>query len=144
MAIGDDGRREAAKKPRESPSDVYEVEGQWKTEGIGTDCHGRTDCYLIHGVPPECLPAEHMHPCDYGELHARLAEPIGPEPERTCQMDRSEFADFAPEYEGPYTCPKCGEETAVLACVNDGGDMEWMKPRFCGFCGAKAVEAVDE
>lgn len=63
--------------------------------------------------------------------------------ERTCQMDKSEFADFAPEYEGLYSCPKCGEETAVLACVNEGGDMEWMKPRFCGFCGAKVVANAD-
>lgn len=74
----------------------------------------------------------------------KLAELIEPEPERTCQMDKSEFADFAPEYEGLYSCSKCGEETAVLACVNDGGDMEWMKPRFCGFCGAKVVELVEE
>ena len=73
-----------------------------------------------------------------------LAELIEPEPERTCQMDKSEFADFAPEYEGLYSCTKCGEETAVLACVNEDGDMEWMKPRFCGFCGAKVVEVVDE
>lgn len=51
---------------------------------------------------------------------------------------------FAPEYEGLYSCPKCGEETAVLACVNEGGDMERMKPRFCGFCGAKVVEVVEE
>lgn len=72
----------------------------------------------------------------------RLADLIEPEPERTCRMDKSEFADFAPEYEGLYSCPKCGEETAVLACVNEDGDMEWMKPRFCGFCGAKVVEAV--
>lgn len=42
-------------------------------------------------------------------------------PERTYQMDKSEFADFAPEYEGLYTCSKCCEETAVLACVNEGG-----------------------
>lgn len=60
------------------------------------------------------------------------------------QMDKSEFADFAPEYEGLYSCSNCGEETAVLACVNEGGDMEWMKPRFCGFCGAKVVEVVEE
>ena len=59
-------------------------------------------------------------------------------------MDKSEFADFAPEYEGLYSCSNCGEETAVLACVNEGGDMEWMKPRFCGFCGAKVVEVVEE
>lgn len=142
--ISDNERREVAKKLLELPSDVYEVEGQWKTEGISTDCHDQTDYYLIHDVLLECLPAEHMHPCDYEELHARLAELIEPEPERTCQMDKSEFADFAPEYEGLYSCPKCGEETAVLACVNEGGDMEWIKPRFCGFCGAKVVEVVDE
>lgn len=70
----------------------------------------------------------------------RLADLLEPEPERTCTMDKSEFADFAPEYEGLYSCPKCGEETAVLACVNEDGDMEWVKPRFCGFCRAKVVE----
>lgn len=43
----------------------------------------------------------------------RLADLLEPEPERTCTMDKSEFADFAPEYEGLYSCPKCGEETAV-------------------------------
>lgn len=69
-----------------------------------------------------------------------LADLLEPEPERTCTMDKSEFADFAPEYKGLHSCPKCGEETAVLACVNEDGDMEWVKPRFCGFCGAKVVE----
>lgn len=82
---------------------------------------------------------------DYGSWYKeadvlRLADLIEPEPERTCRMDKSEFADFAPEYEGLYSCLKCGEETAVLACVNEDGDMEWVKPRFCGFCGAKVVE----
>lgn len=70
----------------------------------------------------------------------RLVDLLEPEPERTCTMDKSEFADFASEYEGLYSCSKCGEETAVLACVNENGDMEWVKPRFCGFCGAKVVE----
>lgn len=72
-----------------------------------------------------------------------LADLIEPEPERTCTMDKSEFADFAPEYEGLYSCPKRGEQTAVLACVNEDGDMEWIKPRSCGFCGAKVVNATD-
>lgn len=81
---------------------------------------------------------------DYGSWYEEadvrhLADLIEPEPERTCRMDKSEFAGFAPEYEGLYSCPKCGEETAVLACVNEGGDMEWIKPRFCGSCGAKVV-----
>lgn len=72
-----------------------------------------------------------------------LADLIEPEPERTCTMDKSEFADFAQEYEGLYSCSKCGEQTAVLACVNEDGDMEWIKPRSCGFCGAKVVNATD-
>ncbi|WP_432315662.1 hypothetical protein [Collinsella aerofaciens] len=70
----------------------------------------------------------------------RLADLIEPESEQTCTMDKSEFADFAPEYEGLYSCHKCGEQTAVLACVNEDGDMEWVKPRFCGFCGGRVVE----
>lgn len=69
----------------------------------------------------------------------RLADLMEPK-ERTCQMDKSEFADFAQEYKGLHSCHKCGEQTAVLACVNESGDMEWVKPRFCGFCGAKVVE----
>lgn len=73
----------------------------------------------------------------------RLADLIEPEPERTCTMDKSEFADFAPEYEGLHSCSKCGEETAVLACVNEDGDMEWVKPRFCGYCGVKVVNDTD-
>ena len=79
----------------------------------------------------------------FQDVADRLADLIEPEPERTCTMDKSEFADFAPEYEGLYSCSKCGEQTAVLACVNEDGDMEWIKPRSCGFCGAKVVNATD-
>lgn len=63
--------------------------------------------------------------------------------ERTCHMEKCEFADFAPEYEELHTCSKCGEQTAVLACVNDNGDTEWIKPRFCGYCGAKVTDDAD-
>ena len=77
---------------------------------------------------------------DFDIVLDKLADLIEPAPERTCQMDKSEFADFAQEYEGLHSCHKCGEQTAVLACVNESGDMEWVKPRFCGFCGAKVVE----
>lgn len=73
----------------------------------------------------------------------RLADLIEPETERVCQMDKSEFADFAQEYEGLYSCHKCGEQTAVLACVNENGDMEWVKPRFCGCCGSKVMSDAD-
>lgn len=129
-----------ARKLRELPIDMYEVEEKWESEGLNTDCHDQTDYYLIYFVLFGCLPADHMHLCDYEELHTRLADLIEPELERTCQMDKSEFADFAQEYEGLHSCHKCGEQTAVLACVNESGDMEWVKPRFCGFCGAKVAE----
>ncbi len=58
-------------------------------------------------------------------------------------MNESEFADFDPECKGLHFCHECGEQTAVMACVNEDGDTEWIKPRFCGFCGAKAVANAD-
>lgn len=144
--ITDNERREVAQKLRGLPIDIYSTIDEWEKDGlfINNSVSDEGDYSQIHDAVFGCFPAKYMHPGDYEELHERLAELIEPEPERTCQMDKSEFADFAPEYEGLYSCPKCGEETAVLACVNDGGDMEWIKPRFCGYCGAKVVEVVDE
>lgn len=119
--ITDNDRREVAERMR-----LYDV-SEFKESAI---------------VPfLDCLGAGYLN---WREVLDSLADLIEPEPERTCQMDKSEFADFAPEYEGLYSCHKCGEETAVLACVNEGGDMEWIKPMFCGFCGAKVVEVVEE
>lgn len=121
--VTNDERREVAKKLRELPSDVYEVESQWKTEGISTDCHDQTDYYLIHDVLLECLPAEHMHPFDYEELHARLAELIEPEPERTCRM-----IDNGAEF----CCSECDWR-------HDYDDEPW----FCAGCGAKVIQYED-
>lgn len=130
--ITDNERHEVAKKLRELPSDVYEVEGQWKTEGISTDCHDQTDYYLIHDVLLECLPAEHMHPCDYEELHARIADLIEPEPERTCHMEPDETASHA--MCGPAVrCDACGAAVPAVGTL-----------RYCPNCGAKVVEVVDE
>lgn len=86
---------------------------------------------------PECLMNQGARIL---RTEAEAAEAWNRRAERTCQMDKSEFADFAQEYEGLHSCHKCGEQTAVLACVNESGDMEWVKPRFCGFCGAKVAE----
>lgn len=128
--INDERRREVARNLRKLV----------RLSGSGS-CHATSICNAL-GLIDENRYAPSAYYCGDSVMH--LADLIEPEPERTCQMDKSEFADFATEYEGLYSCTKCGEETAVLACVNEDGDMEWMKPRFCGFCGAKVVEVVDE
>lgn len=123
MAISNDERREVAKKLRELPSDVYEVEGQWKTEGISTDCHDQTDYYLIHDVLLECLPAEYMHPGDYEELHERLADLID---RPTCEM-----AECSIDH---------GSRSWGMRCSRCGTEFEHEKPvygwRYCPNCGA--------
>lgn len=39
------------------------------------------DYYQLHNVVMGCFPAENMHPCDYEDLHNRLADLIDPEGE---------------------------------------------------------------
>lgn len=73
-----DERREMARRLRELPTDMYEVEERWESKGLETECHDHTDYCLIHYAALGCLPAEHMHTCDYEELHSRLADLIEP------------------------------------------------------------------
>lgn len=131
--VTNDERREVAKKLRELPSDVYEVEGQWKTEGISTDCHDQTDYYLIHDVLLECLPAEHMHPCDYEELHARLAELIEPG-QRTCEIKREQHPGYPTTYG---ICSRCNALVNAERAVSNA--TEYLPTRFCPNCGARVI-----
>lgn len=131
MAISNDERREVAKKLRELPSDVYEVEGQWKTEGISTDCHDQTDYYLIHDVLLECLPAEYMHPGDYEELHERLADLID---RPTCTIVNS-WQEITPGLGELDLSDMCGFE---LSCGHEVNGYE--KPHYCSECGAVVVD----
>ena len=80
--ISDDERREVAKRLRELPTDMYEVEELWEMKGLDTCCKDQTDYYLIHFALFGCFPADHMHPCDYEELHMRLADLIEPDEPR--------------------------------------------------------------
>ncbi len=79
-----DERREVAARLRELP-DIPSEMGTW--EGglmfIEPSRADEADYSQIHKVLFGCLPADLMHPCDYEELHARLADLIEPE-ERTC------------------------------------------------------------
>lgn len=114
-----DERREVAARLRELPTDMYEVEELWEMEGLDTCCKDQTDYYLIHFALFGCFPADHMHPCDYEELHARLAELIEPE-ERTCYVEHIDDDSFH---------LSCGHEAAGH-----------VSPSFCPYCGAKVVE----
>lgn len=78
--IMDTERREAARRLRELPTDMHEVEELWEMKGLDTCCKDQTDYYLIHFALFGCFPADHMHPCDYEELHNRLADLIEPQP----------------------------------------------------------------
>lgn len=132
----DEERREVAARLRELPIDMYEVEERWEAEGLGTDCHDQTDYFLIHNVLFGCLPAEHMHPCDYEELHARLADLIEPE-ERTC---RNIAKKTDREFGNPFICSECGadpHDAESYYCGFSSGEYDW---RFCPNCGAKVIQ----
>lgn len=58
---------------------------------------------------------------------------------RTCQMLNDDWDDSFGEYKHLYECGICSESTALLCCINENGDTEWVKPKFCGNCGAKVV-----
>jgi hypothetical protein len=125
----DEERRKVAARLRELPIDMYEVEERWEAEGLDTDCHDQTDYFLIHNVLFGCLPAEHMHPCDYEELHCRLADLIEPE-ERTCRLTYDTVHD-------DMVCSSCGAWLDMVAYseLETSGQM-----RYCPVCGAKVVD----
>ena len=59
--------------------------------------------------------------------------------ERTCQMSNEDWEDSFGEYKHLYECGICSESTALLCCINENGDTDWVKPKFCGYCGARVV-----
>lgn len=125
-------RREVARRLRELPTDMYEVEELWEMKGLDTCCKDQTDYYLIHFALFKCFPVDHMHPCDYEELHMRLADLIEPEPERTCHVEK-----YHPESELYFeTCSECG----CILSANWPGDRHCMTAKYCPNCGAKVVD----
>lgn len=127
----DEERREVAARLRELPIDMYEVEERWEAEGLGTDCHDQTDYFLIHNVLFGCLPAEHMHPCDYEELHARLADLIEPTVE-TCEADLTDVIEARVAVR-EYECSKCGMSWETVWAYDFS---------YCPYCG-RMIENAD-
>lgn len=129
MTVTNNERREVAKRLRELPTDMYEVEELWETKGLDTCCKDQTDYYLIHFALFECFPEDHMHPCDYEELHMRLADLIEPEPERTCRMRDAHWDDGRRTW--GCICSECRSK-------HEHKSGKWMN--YCPSCGAKVVD----
>lgn len=122
-------RREVAARLRELPCIPSELD-QWKGRELFLEPsrYDEADYAQIHRILLGCLPAELMHPCDYEDLHDRLADLIEPE-ERTCHMRDASWDD------GQCTwgciCSECGAK-------HEHERSGWMN--FCPFCGAKVVK----
>ena len=77
-ACTDDERRRVAAELRGLNGNVSHVRRVYEDEGSSILCDDQADYYQICHAVAGYLPAEHMHPCDYEELHARLADLIEP------------------------------------------------------------------
>lgn len=128
----DEERREVAARLRELPTDMYEVEELWEMKGLDTCCKDQTDYYLIHFALFGCFPADHMHPCDYEELHARLADLIEPTVE-TCEADLTDVIEARVAVR-EYECSKCGMSWETVWAYDFS---------YCPYCG-RMIENADE
>ena len=73
-----DERRRVAERLRGLNGNASRVRRAYEAEGISIFCDDQADYYQICNAIAGYLPAEHMHPCDYDELHLRLADLIEP------------------------------------------------------------------
>ena len=80
--VSDDERRRVAEGLRGLNGDISHVRRVYEDEGFSILCDDQADYYQICHAVAGYLPAEHMHPCDYEELHTRLADLIEPSCDR--------------------------------------------------------------
>lgn len=81
--ISDKERREVARRLRGLNGNAMHVRRVYEAEGFSISCDDQADYYQTCDAITGYLPAEHMHPVDYEELHNRLADLIEP----TCDRD---------------------------------------------------------
>lgn len=142
--VTDDERREVAQRLRGLNGNISHVRRVYEDEGFSILCEDQADYYQICHAVAGYLPAEHMHPCDYEELHARLADLIDP----MCKACRDTLfypdTGLTPEYEETiYRCSACGQ---VLTYDADF-DPETDSPAYCESCGSRVTgigEPLDE
>lgn len=80
--LSDEERREVARRLRGLNGNMRHVRRVYEAEGLSIFCEDQADYYQICDAVAGYLPAEHMHPCDYEELHERLADLIEPSCDR--------------------------------------------------------------
>lgn len=142
-----DERREVAARLRELP-DIPSEMGTW--EGglmfIEPSRADEADYSQIHKVLFDCLPADLMHPCDYEELHARLADLIEPE-ERTCRVVTEMRALSQTQDMHTKSCSSCGyvfgseQHCQLLPGLGEMVAINPVRiPKFCPNCGARVIQ----
>lgn len=89
----DDERRRVAAELRGLNGNVSHVRRVYEDEGFSIFCDDQADYYQICHAVAGYLPAEHMHPCDYEELHARLADLIEPSCDRDALLALADEMD---------------------------------------------------
>lgn len=136
-------RKEMARKLRALPSDVYAALGEWEREGLIIEANrsDEADYSQIHDALFGYFPPDVMHPCDYEELHNRLADLIDPVCRIVCIDDTYNTPETGRVDEWHYECSKCGEEL-------DDSDMDAMDSGvqpfdYCPHCGARVVQCDD-
>ena len=76
--VSEDERRRVAAALRGLTSNVYGLRKSYESEGFSILCEEQADYYQMCKAVCGYLPPEHMHPCDYKELHDCLADLIEP------------------------------------------------------------------
>ena len=109
----DDERRRVAAELRGLNGNVSHVRRVYEDEGSSILCDDQADYYQICHAVAGYLPAEHMHPCDYEELHARLADLI--EPPTQCPYYHSD-RHYCSIHDVPATPQKVAEEMFGKMC----------------------------
>ena len=129
--ISDDERREVAERLRGLNGNVSHVRRVYEAEGLSIFCEDQADYYQICDTVTGYLPAEHMHPCDYDEFHARLADLIDP----TCLAcpDVEDTPDGG-QFEC-WSCSVCGN----IVSVDPDYDTDADGPTYCEVCGHRIV-----
>ena len=119
-------RQEIARRLRTLPNDVCAALGEWEREGLIIEANrsDEADYSQIHNALFGCFPPDSMHPCDYEELHNRLADLIDP----VCEL----YLDFSMEN---IKCSACNK--AIPHGINP------LEMKYCPHCGARVVSCND-
>ena len=97
-SVTDDERRRVAAALRGLTSNVYGLRKSYESEDLSILCDDQADYYQMCKAVCGYLPPEHMHPCDYEELHFLLADLIEPSCDREALLALAD--DLCGEY--PY------------------------------------------